>query len=488
MNKFPVLQNLVFLLCVCNFSSAVKAQISDEPRLHCLIKGKVSSLAGGSIEVTASGLMDDTTFRIELDNKGTFELYLHFPCLKTISFHARSSNILVNTRDSDTIELSENKGEIVIKTPDDNRTKAINALIRLNDKWDAGKVQFMQTMLSRREVMKDEDAIKRFTDFYNKQIQDLLSTNPNPKVAGALITEIYYSTLSAIQGFKTGLLPTYGLITIIPTNYKNIKFLTIPNKFRYKELDTSLFHSSATYRSFIFSYCTSGTSSLFTTSPSSLDFNETFEERNYYYTYYLASKAPIRDWILFTMQNILLHERKFKEFHNTFTHFKTNSRNQHYTKYLQAHYNNIKHLQVGSDAADFTLTDIAGKNIALSDFKGRVVYLSFWGVHCGACIYNFKNYYPDIKDKYKDVVFMNVCVEGREGDWKTMVKDLKLDGVNLLVQGSTNHSVSKLYNVYTVPSYFIINKQGKISELIKPALLHQLLKQFPDYNAFKSLD
>jgi hypothetical protein len=39
----------------------------------------------------------------------------------------------------------------------------------------------------------------------------------------------------------------------------------------------------------------------------------------------------------------------------------------------------LDHLQVGMRAPDFSGTDVAGKEIKLSDFRGRVVVVSFWG-------------------------------------------------------------------------------------------------------------
>src|SRR5271156_1161098 len=36
-------------------------------------------------------------------------------------------------------------------------------------------------------------------------------------------------------------------------------------------------------------------------------------------------------------------------------------------------------------APEFTLTDINGRTITLSQFKGKVVLLDFWAVECGGC-------------------------------------------------------------------------------------------------------
>src|SRR5690606_36957414 len=43
-------------------------------------------------------------------------------------------------------------------------------------------------------------------------------------------------------------------------------------------------------------------------------------------------------------------------------------------------------LGIGSAAPDFSLKDINGELVSLSDFKGKIVYLSFWRTDCGLCM------------------------------------------------------------------------------------------------------
>ena len=65
--------------------------------------------------------------------------------------------------------------------------------------------------------------------------------------------------------------------------------------------------------------------------------------------------------------------------------------------------------RAGGVAADFTYPDVNGKNVSLSDFKGKVVLIDVWATWCGPC----KQEIPHLKKLEEemegtDVVFLGV--------------------------------------------------------------------------------
>ena len=121
-------------------------------------------------------------------------------------------------------------------------------------------------------------------------------------------------------------------------------------------------------------------------------------------------------------------------------------------------------LQPGQPAPDFTLPNLDGQSVSLSQFKGQVVLIDFWASWCGPCI-NDLPYLRKVKEKTADwpVVFLNISLDADEDDWREAIDEHEIKGVH--VRAGSGSEVAKTYQVMGIPSYHLVDSQGLIAEI-----------------------
>lgn len=124
-------------------------------------------------------------------------------------------------------------------------------------------------------------------------------------------------------------------------------------------------------------------------------------------------------------------------------------------------------LQVGAPAPEFSLLDKTGKQINLSDFRGKFVYLDFWATWCTPCLQEMK-LIPNLKKKYGDkIVFVSISTdEDTLAVKKFLAKNPKYDWV--LLHYGQNKQVKEDYEIKSIPMCFLINPSGNFYQ--SPAL------------------
>lgn len=114
-------------------------------------------------------------------------------------------------------------------------------------------------------------------------------------------------------------------------------------------------------------------------------------------------------------------------------------------------------------APDFTLPDLTGKMVSLSDFKGKWVVLDFWGSWCGWCIKGF----PALKEAYAQygdkIQIIGIGCNEPEADWREGVKKYELPWLNLY--NGDSKSLYEAYNITGFPTKAIVNPEGKLVDL-----------------------
>ncbi len=111
-------------------------------------------------------------------------------------------------------------------------------------------------------------------------------------------------------------------------------------------------------------------------------------------------------------------------------------------------------------APDFSFTTLEAQSQSLDDLKGEVLYVSFWASWCKPCITNFEKY-EEMRAELADigVVLLNVNIDKDESKWHSAMAKHQIIGTH--VRGSELDSLQEMYELYSIPSYEIINKKGE---------------------------
>ncbi len=121
-------------------------------------------------------------------------------------------------------------------------------------------------------------------------------------------------------------------------------------------------------------------------------------------------------------------------------------------------------VKVGEQAPNFVLTDLKGNEVVLDDYKGRGVFLNFWGTYCPPCereMPYMENQYAVYKDQGVEILAVNVG----EADL-TVDRFVQRHQLTFPILMDQRREVLQLYGVIPLPTTFLIDPDGVIIKII----------------------
>jgi cytochrome c biogenesis protein CcmG, thiol:disulfide interchange protein DsbE len=121
--------------------------------------------------------------------------------------------------------------------------------------------------------------------------------------------------------------------------------------------------------------------------------------------------------------------------------------------------------KVGQPAPDFTAVSLTGDIVSLSDFRGKPVWLNFWGSWCPPC----RAEMPDIQAAYeelapKGVVLLAVSLGDAPEEAAQFAARNHVTFTVLLDPNRTLTSAA--YPIYNFPTHIFIDESGTVRKIV----------------------
>ena len=102
----------------------------------------------------------------------------------------------------------------------------------------------------------------------------------------------------------------------------------------------------------------------------------------------------------------------------------------------------------------------------IQPYKGKVIYVDFWGTWCGGCRRDMKiigNIKKELENE--EVIFMYFANRSPEDTWKNVIKEMNLTGKNIVhfrLPAEQQGMIERKFSINHFPTYMLIDKRGKV--------------------------
>jgi peroxiredoxin len=133
-------------------------------------------------------------------------------------------------------------------------------------------------------------------------------------------------------------------------------------------------------------------------------------------------------------------------------------------------------------SADFTLSDMAGKNWTLKDLRGSVVLVNFWATWCPPC----RKEMPDLDALYRRFAPKGLVILAISDEEAAKVQPFLAEHpVGYPVLLDPGRKVNELFRIEGIPKSFVYDRDGK---LVAQAIDMRTERQFLQMLALAGLD
>ncbi len=119
---------------------------------------------------------------------------------------------------------------------------------------------------------------------------------------------------------------------------------------------------------------------------------------------------------------------------------------------------------VDAEAPDFALQGLGGESVQLTSLRGKVVLLDFWATWCGPCRHDM----PIVDQIYKERSGDGLAVFGVNSEAADIARGyLNSNGLTFPTLQDPGMDVAQLYRVRAIPTFVVIDRQGRVSSYMQ---------------------
>ncbi|HLD52420.1 MAG TPA: TlpA disulfide reductase family protein [Sediminibacterium sp.] len=130
---------------------------------------------------------------------------------------------------------------------------------------------------------------------------------------------------------------------------------------------------------------------------------------------------------------------------------------------MQKKLKKLKEIAPGQLAPNFTMPDLHGNMVSLYDYKGKYVFIHFWGSWCSPCRQENVNLVnANLSKNNENLIFIGVSVDESKTDLENAILKDKITWTQLTSFKGFTQTAMLEFGVKGVPRNFLIDPNGKI--------------------------